>query len=126
MTVQPYSKPRARIPALGVAVVMVTALMVPASPASAGSVFAGDYSGSDLWLHYVAVDDADLLGQYRDAVTTIVVDNVDASPVYRHTASLAMEPGATQTLVESTLQAARGSRVSARLPCPTTPMSRSP
>lgn len=95
---------------LSAAFVMLAALTVSAPPAvSAPTTVASDdsYSGSDMWLHYVPVSDPDLLRKYRDSVTTVVVDNADQNKVYRHTADLSMEPGSTEKLVDTTLDAAR-------------------
>lgn len=65
------------------------------------------YNGSQMWLHYVPVSDKRLLGQYRRSVTTVMVENADQNKVFRHTANLSMEPGSTETLVDTTLEAAR-------------------
>ena len=65
------------------------------------------YDGGDLWLRYQPVNDAEMLDAYREAITTIVVENVDQNPVYRHTPDLGMEPGSDEALVETSLQAAR-------------------
>jgi alpha-glucuronidase len=78
------------------ALLVLAVLAVGAPPASAED-------GSDLWLRYEKVDDK----QYRRAVTTVVVDNVHANDVHRHTPGLRMEPGSTERLVESPLEAAR-------------------
>lgn len=69
------------------------------------------YSGADMWLRYLPVADPQTLDRYRASVTGIVVDSVGQNPVYRHTANLSMEPGATETLVASTLEAARNELV---------------
>jgi alpha-glucuronidase len=63
--------------------------------------------GSSLWLRYPVVDDPGLLARYRAAVTAIVVENAGRTKVHRHTAHLAMAPGSSEHLVETTLQAAR-------------------
>ncbi|NUS50911.1 MAG: alpha-glucuronidase [Nocardioidaceae bacterium] len=60
-----------------------------------------------MWLRYVRASDPRLLGQYRRHASAIVVDNVDAHPVYRHTADLHMYPGSDEHLVTTSLQAAR-------------------
>ena len=100
--------------ALSAAFVMLAALTVSAPPAgsaptAAPAVSAAEdsYSGSQMWLHYVPVSDPRLLRQYRDAVSTIIVDNADKNRVYRHTANLSMEAGSTEKLVQSSLEAAR-------------------
>lgn len=89
---------------LGLLAVM---LVAPAPAGAEGSVFADDYDGGDLWLHYAPLTDAQQLATYRQAFTAIVVPGADASPTHRHTADLAMEPGATESLATSTLGAAR-------------------
>jgi alpha-glucuronidase len=60
-----------------------------------------------MWLHYVPVSDPHLLHRYRQSAGTVIVDNADQHPVYRHTPDLRMYPGSTEHLVESTLEAAR-------------------
>ncbi|MDT0347137.1 alpha-glucuronidase family glycosyl hydrolase [Streptomyces litchfieldiae] len=65
------------------------------------------YDGSALWLRYVPISDPRLLRQYRDQVTTVIVENADRNKVYRHTPNLSMAPGSTERLMESTLEAAR-------------------
>ncbi|HEY8338722.1 MAG TPA: alpha-glucuronidase family glycosyl hydrolase [Egibacteraceae bacterium] len=84
--------------------VLVSATLAAAPPAAASD---DDYDGSDLWLRYEPVSDPALLAAYRESVTAIVVDNADANPVHRHTPDLRMEPGATEELVATTLEAAR-------------------
>jgi alpha-glucuronidase len=66
-----------------------------------------DYGGADMWLRYEPVGDPALLDAYREAITTIVVENAGQNPVYRHTPDLSMEPGSDETLVETSLEAAR-------------------
>src|ERR1700741_5374659 len=80
------------------ALLVVAVLAVGAAPASAED-------GSDLWLRYAKADDR--LQQYREAVKTVVVENVDANKVHRETPDLHMEPGSSEQLVESSLEAAR-------------------
>ena len=65
------------------------------------------YNGSQMWLRYTPVTDASLLASYRAAATGVVVENADANKVYRQTANLKMETGASEKLVESSLEAAR-------------------
>jgi alpha-glucuronidase len=72
-----------------------------------GAPSASAEDGSDLWLRYVRVDDADRLREYRHAVGAVVVENVDRNKVHRHIPDLRMEPGSSEKLVESTLEAAR-------------------
>ncbi len=72
-----------------------------------GAPSAAAEDGSDLWLRYSRVDDPDRLREYRGAVRAVVVDNVHANKVHRQTADLRMEPGSSEKLVESSLEAAR-------------------
>lgn len=84
------------------------AAMSPAEAAAAGGDTVDDgYDGSQLWLRYVPVSDPGLLRRYRAAVTTVIVENADRNPVYRHTPNLSMAPGSAERLVATTLQAAR-------------------
>jgi alpha-glucuronidase len=93
-----------------VALLTGVALMTVAPPAHAAP--ADDaYDGSDLWLRYVRVSDPHLLARYRDAVSSIVVENADRDRSYRHTPDLAMAPGSSESLAESTLAAARAELV---------------
>jgi alpha-glucuronidase len=88
--------------------VAVSAAVALAGVAPAGSRAADDtYSGSSLWLRYVPVSDAGRLAQYRDAVTGVIVENAGRTKVYRQTAGLQMQAGATEKLVDTTLEAAR-------------------
>jgi alpha-glucuronidase len=89
---------------------LAAALMAAPAPASGGSPDDG-YDGSDLWLRYARVSDADRLRQYRDTVTTIVVENARRNVLYRHTEDLRMELGSAEKLVRTTLEAARGELV---------------
>ena len=82
-----------------------SATAAPVATAANGSP--DDYDGSQMWLRYVRASDPRLLGQYRRHASAIVVDNVDAHPVYRHTADLHMYPGSDEHLVTTSLQAAR-------------------
>ena len=84
---------------------LAAALM--AAPASGSS----PDDGSDLWLRYERVSDAERLRQYRDTVSTIVVENAGRNVLYRHTENLRMEPGSGERLVRTTLEAARGELV---------------
>lgn len=93
-----------RAAALLVTAVLVTTMLAAAPPAVASD---DDYDGSDLWLRYEPVSDPALLAQYREAVSAIVVDGADDNPVHRHTADLRMEPGSSEKLVATTLEAAR-------------------
>src|SRR5215218_6479144 len=95
-----------KIHALAIAFATAAALAASAPTASAASP-EDDYSGSQLWLHYVRVSDPDALARYRDAVTGIVVENVERDSVYRHTPNLHMEPGSNERLASTSLEAAR-------------------
>ena len=87
------------------AVLVAATAALTASPAAAASP--DDYSGSDLWLRYERVGDWKRLAQYREAIRTVVVENAERDPVYRHTPNLRMEPGSSEKLVATTLEAAR-------------------
>jgi alpha-glucuronidase len=91
------------------AVIVAAATTALAAPPAAAQD--DDGGGADLWLRYEPVSDPNLLDAYRDAVTTIVVENVDQNAVYRHTPDLSMEPGSEETLVETSLEAARNELV---------------
>jgi alpha-glucuronidase len=82
----------------------VLALLAFGVPSAAA---ASPEDGSDLWLRYVRVDNSERLGQYRSAISRIVVENADRNKVHRHTPDLRMEAGSSEKLVESTLEAAR-------------------
>jgi alpha-glucuronidase len=82
------------------ALLVVAVLLAGAAPASAED-------GSDLWLRYSKVEDRGKLEQYRQAVSSVVVENVHANDVHRETADLRMEPGSSEKLVASSLEAAR-------------------
>ncbi len=83
---------------------LTVAALICAAPASASE---DTYSGSELWLHYAPVSDPALLASYRAAVSSIVVENAAQNPVPRTTADLRMETGASETLVRTSLEAAR-------------------
>ena len=85
---------------LRVALLVLAVLAIGAPSASAED-------GSDLWLRYARVDEPDRLREYRRAVSAVVVENVDRNKVHRHTPDLHMEPGASEKLVDSSLEAAR-------------------
>jgi hypothetical protein len=55
-----------------------------------------------MWLHYMPVSDAALRDRYRDSATTVIVENAERNPVYRHTQDLRMEAGASEKLVRTT------------------------
>jgi alpha-glucuronidase len=92
------------------AALIVAALIASAAPASSAAA-EDSYSGSDMWLHYVPVTDQARLHEYRRLVRTIVVENASRNKVYRHTADLHMEPGSTEQLVQTSLEAARNELV---------------
>ncbi|MEU7587360.1 alpha-glucuronidase family glycosyl hydrolase [Micromonospora sp. NPDC049230] len=92
---------------LGTALATVAATLAVATTPATAAESPADYGGSDLWLRYVPVSDAKLLRDYRRTATSIVVENADATRVHRHTADLAMAPGSTEKLAETTLGAAR-------------------
>ena len=83
---------------------VLLAMLLGAAPAAAQEDL---YNGSQLWLRYVPVSDADLRERYRRAATAIVVENAGANKVHRHTADLSMAPGSTEKLVQTSLEAAR-------------------
>jgi alpha-glucuronidase len=93
-----------------VAACAIAAAALIAAPASA-SASDDAYDGSDLWLRYERVSDAGRLQQYRQSVRAIVLENAERNKVHRHTEDLRMEPGSSETLVESTLEAARNELV---------------
>lgn len=93
-------------------VAFVTGIALMAVPPPVLAAPASDtYDGSDLWLRYVPVSDPRLRQRYRESVTSVVVENADQNPAHRHTPDLAMAPGSTETLVTSTLAAARAELV---------------
>src|SRR4051794_18317988 len=65
------------------------------------------YNGSNLWLRYDRVSSAEALARYRSAISSIVVQNASQTKVHRQTANLQMETGASEKLVDTTLEAAR-------------------
>ncbi|WP_225845916.1 alpha-glucuronidase family glycosyl hydrolase [Streptomyces sp. HPF1205] len=76
--------------------------------AAVGGVVTDDtYDGSALWLRYVRVSDPALLRRYREAISSVVVENASRNKVYRRTQDLSMAPGSAERLVETTLEAAR-------------------
>jgi alpha-glucuronidase len=85
---------------------LVAALVFVAAP-QAVAASPDDYGGSDMWMRYVRVSDHERLAQYRSAFKSIVVENAGRGPVYRHTPDLRMEPGSSERLVATTLEAAR-------------------
>ena len=89
---------------------VVAVLVAGAAPGSAAAAEDG-YSGSDMWLHYVPVSDWERLHEYRRLVSTIVVENAGRNKMHRTTEDLHMEPGSTEQLVETSLEAARSELV---------------
>jgi alpha-glucuronidase len=86
---------------------LAAGLLLTAAPQAFADAADDAYSGSDLWLHYTKVADPALLDAYRAAAAAIVVDNAGATPVFRHTSDLHMEPGAKEKLEDTTLGAAK-------------------
>lgn len=84
-----------------------TAAAMSRTAAGPGGTADDGYDGSQLWLRYAPVSDPGLLRRYREAVTTVIVENADRNPVYRHTPNLSMAPGSAERLVATTLEAAR-------------------
>jgi alpha-glucuronidase len=92
------------------AVLFAVSLLTPTfpfAPAAFAEPSPDDYSGSDLWLRYVKLDDRKLLDEYGSAAAEIVVQNAEATKVFRKTENLTQEAGAKEALVEGTLEAAR-------------------
>jgi len=83
---------------------LVAAFMLATAPAAIAS--SGD-DGSQMWLRYVPTHDGQLLRTYQKTVSSIVVENAGRNPVHRHTDDLRMEPGASERLVRTSLEAAR-------------------
>ena len=80
-------------------------------PARAAEV-ADSYDGSQLWLNYRTVADSARLSEYRAAATSIVVQNYDANPTYRHSRNGSVwtpqrPNNAAEAIPASTLEAAR-------------------
>ncbi|MFE6650214.1 alpha-glucuronidase family glycosyl hydrolase [Nocardioides sp. NPDC057772] len=98
----------ALLTALALALTMLAvASASPAKAASGPSPYPDDYDGSQMWLGYRPIDDQRLLAAYRPLASSIVVENATANPVHRHTDDLAIEPGGSEKLVTSSLEAAR-------------------
>lgn len=96
----------ARVNRRGLAALALWCIVAVAAPAVA-TAQQDTYNGSQLWLRYVPVTDAERLAQYRAAITGITVENADANPVHRTTENLSVEAGGTEKLVRSSLEAAR-------------------
>ncbi|RKR91833.1 alpha-glucuronidase [Micromonospora pisi] len=103
----PVPRLRRTLIVLGTALATIAATLTVATTPVAAAESRDDYSGSDLWLRYVPVSDTKLLRDYRRTATAIVVENAEANQVHRHTPHLAMAPGSSEQLVETTLGAAR-------------------
>ena len=102
---------------LALSIVLSLFVVTPASAAGMDD----EYDGSQLWLNYTLVDDAERLAEYKAAAASIVVQNENASPVYRHTVKQTDQDGneteavwdpqqpqdAQETVVDTTLEAAR-------------------
>lgn len=113
---------RSRKPiSLFLAFAMVASLLVsiPFS-ASAANVTGSDddYNGSQLWMNYTLIQDTAKRTAYQAAVQSILVENYDANPTFRHSrptgtdgAMEVWEPvrpaDAQETLASSTLEAAK-------------------
>ncbi|MDR7311264.1 alpha-glucuronidase [Nocardioides luteus] len=86
---------------------LAVASPTPAEAADHPSPYPDDYDGSQMWLGYRPVEDERLLAAYRRLASSIVVENATADPVHRHTDDLTVEPGGSEKLVTSSLEAAR-------------------
>jgi alpha-glucuronidase len=110
---RPLTSTGAAVPGrIGVALLTAFVLVIglttaAATPPATAASDGRNYSGSDLWLRYVPVSDAELLEEYRRAARTVVVENADSHPVHRHTTNLRMAPASSEKLVATSLQAAR-------------------
>ena len=95
--------------------VLAVLLLIPlfALPAAAAGAESPDnYDGSQLWLNYRTISDSALLKEYQAAITSIVVENADQNPTYRHmrngTVFTPQRPsGAKETIPVSSLEAAK-------------------
>ena len=97
MTAQ--SHPQRWMPSVLMALAIVAVVMASAPPAAVAQSDDG-YGGSDMWLRYVPVSDAERLERYRGWSRTIIVENAGRNEVYRHTDDLRMAPGSNEKLVE--------------------------
>ncbi|MFE6510876.1 alpha-glucuronidase family glycosyl hydrolase [Nocardioides sp. NPDC057767] len=86
---------------------LAVASVSPAKAAGGPAPYPDDYDGSQMWLGYRPVEDERRLAEYRSLASSIVVENATADPVHRHTDDLAIEPGGSEKLVTSSLEAAR-------------------
>ena len=95
--------------------VLAVLLLIPlfALPgAAAGAESPDNYDGSQLWLNYRTISDSALLKEYQAGITSIVVENADQNPTYRHmrngTVFTPQRPsGAKETIPVSSLEAAK-------------------
>ena len=95
--------------------VLAVLLLIPlfALPAAAAGAESPDnYDGSQLWLNYRTISDSALLKEYQAGITSIVVENADQNPTYRHmrngTVFTPQRPsGAKETIPVSSLEAAK-------------------
>ena len=108
--------------ALGIAIVMamsMTAFSLPAVAKAEGPQSAANYTGSDLWLRYVPVSDAELLAGYKNILKSIIIQENLAEDLYRfadtplYTTAYGGNPGirqpsnAKEVVPETRLAAAR-------------------
>jgi len=93
-------------------------LCLQTSAESAPPQSAADYDGHELWLRYVPVNDSALLAEYRNIVTSIIVDESLAVDLYRfadsalyaqayNAAGIQQAPGSTEVVPKTRLAAAR-------------------
>ncbi len=104
--------------AVTLAMVMGISLFSPAYAVSAVPQSEDTYSGSDLWLRYVPVSNAELKAEYSAAISSIVVQENMASKLYRFAdtdlyqtaygvSGIQQPEGAKETVPQTTLAAAR-------------------
>ncbi|WP_328529818.1 hypothetical protein OG984_01010 [Nocardioides sp. NBC_00368] len=102
------ARPLALLTVLALALTMLAvASASPAKAAGGPAPYPDDYDGSQMWLGYRPVEDERRLAEYRSLASSIVVENATADPVHRHTDDLGIEPGGSEKLVTSSLEAAR-------------------
>src|SRR3954470_12506988 len=89
------------------ALAAVAAVGLIAGTPGVASAVDDTYNGANLWLRYDRVSSAEALARYRSAISSIVVQNASQTKVHRQTANLQMETGASEKLVDTTLEAAR-------------------
>ena len=93
------------------AALLLSTVVLPASAASEAES-PDTYDGSQLWLNYRLVRDPARLAEYRAAATSIVVQNYDKNPTFRHSRNGAewtprRPNGAKEVVPVSSLEAAR-------------------